>query len=43
LRATSGCSDGIVFFLFPGISLFTLEHGIFDETDVSLAMMKNKK
>lgn len=41
----TGVADiiGTVFFLLPGIGLFTAGAWKLDETDVSLAMMKNEK
>ncbi len=41
----TGVADiiGTVFFLFPGIGLLTAGAWDLDETDVSLAMMKNEK
>ncbi|BCT68804.1 hypothetical protein [Nitrosospira sp. NRS527] len=41
----TGIADiiGTVFFLFPGLGLFTAGAWNLDETDVSLPMMKNEK
>ena len=41
----TGIADiiGTVFFLLPGLGLFTAGAWNLDETDVSLAMMKNEK